>query len=341
MSEGKQLRHLSPGKFRAVSRMIDHAGRFKMVAVDQRAPMKGILKEALGREATFADMVAMKRILVEELAAASTAVLIDPEFGLPAALDVLPGGPGLIVTLEDSNFEVTPGGRKARIIPDWSVEKIKRLGGDGVKFLVWYNHKAAPEVVRHQHDILRRIGEDCAKYDLAFLVEPLVYPHDEDAGSFARHRADYVIRSIEALSDPGLGIDIYKLESPVDAAVLQVDADGRSGLTAMFRQMAANLPSPWVMLSAAAEPRKFADVLRCAYAAGASGFLAGRSIWKSAAEAFPDMDEVRRRLRTTALPYMESLNRMTDEIGAGWSPRSDLAALTSPAAFPAGYNGFA
>lgn len=340
MESAKRLNDLSPGKYRAISRMIDGAGHFKMVAVDQRAPMRAILKEALGREAAFADMCRLKRLLVEELAGESTAVLIDPEYGLPAALDVLPGGPGLVVTLEDSNFEVTPGGRKARVIPDWSVEKIKRLGGDGVKFLVWYNHKADRAVIEHQHAIIRHLGEECARYDIAFLVEPLVYPHDENPRDFARNRADYVIRSIEHLSDPGFGIDIYKLESPVDAAQLGDDEASRAGLTAMFRKMAANLPSPWVMLSAAADPEKFARVLDCAYAAGASGFLAGRSIWKSAAEAYPDLDAVRKQLRDTALPYMRRLNEMTDRAGAAWTQRPYIAPATAPDQFPATFPGF-
>lgn len=340
MSSSNFLTHLSPGKFRAISRLIDDAGRFKMVAVDQRAPMRGILKAALGRDPATQDMYALKRILIEELAKESTAVLIDPEYGIPAALDVLPGRPGLIVTLEDSNFEVTPGGRKARIIPNWSVEKIKRLGGDGVKFLVWYNHNADADVVQHQHNVLRQLGKECARYDLAFLVEPLVYAHNEDEKSFAQNRSQLVIKSIEALSDPDLGIDIYKLESPVDAAILGQDSASHTQLTDMFKRMTINLPSPWVMLSAAAEPNLFSDVLRCAYAAGAGGFLAGRSIWKHAADGYPDMQEVRSRLRNTAIPYMRKLNDMTDELGTRWSQKPRMPIHSSQSSFIDSYPGF-
>lgn len=340
MSTAKRLSDLSPGKFRAISRMVDQRRHFKMLAVDQRAPMRVILKNALGREPAYEDVATLKRILVEELANESTAILIDPEYGIPGALDILPARPGLIVTLEDSNFEVTPGGRKARTIPNWSVEKIKRMGADGVKFLVWYNHKADPAVVRHQHDTLRWLGEECARYDLAFLVEPLVYAHDEDAASFARNRPDYVLRSIEALADPELGIDIYKLESPIEAAALGSDSESKVKLTAMFNQMAAELPSPWVMLSAAADPKDFAEVLRCAYSAGAGGFLAGRSIWKVAADAYPDLDQMRERLRTVAVPYMRGLNAMTDELGTAWSQRPSIPRATAADQFPAAFAGF-
>jgi tagatose 1,6-diphosphate aldolase len=280
-------------------------------------------------------------MLVEELAREGSAVLIDPEYGLPAALDALPGGPGLIVTLEDSNFEVTPGGRKARTIPDWSVEKIKRLGGDGVKFLIWYNHEADPSVVRHQQDIVRRLGEECARYDLAFLVEILVYPQGPDAAAFAERRTELVVRSVEDFADPSFGIDIYKLESPVDPAATRWNDESRDALVATFERMAGGLPAPWVMLSAAADPAHFAEVLRCAYRAGAGGFLAGRSIWKSAAEAYPDLEEVRRRLRTVAVPYMRSLNAMTDELGSRWRQRPVLPTAATTGAFPAAFAGFA
>jgi tagatose 1,6-diphosphate aldolase len=312
-----------------------------MVAVDQRAPLRAILEKALGRAPSFHDVGTVKRMLVEELAGEGSAVLIDPEYGLPAALDALPGGPALIVTLEDSNFEVTPGGRKARTIPDWSVEKIKRLGGDGVKFLIWYNHEADPSVVRHQQDVVRRLGEECARYDLAFLVEILVYPQGPNAAAFAERRTELVVRSVEDFADPSFGIDIYKLESPVDPAAKRWDDESRDALVATFERMAGGLPAPWVMLSAAADPAHFAEVLRCAYRAGAGGFLAGRSIWKSAAEAYPDLDEVRRRLQTMAVPYMRSLNAMTDALGTRWRQRPVLPTAAATGAFPAAFQGFA
>jgi len=58
--------------------------------------------------------------------------------------------PGRIHRLEDHRFEDTPGGRRSHSIAQWSVEKIKRAGGDGVKVLAWYRPDAAPEILEHQ-----------------------------------------------------------------------------------------------------------------------------------------------------------------------------------------------
>ena len=340
MLPSHQFPLLSPGKFRAVSRMLDQHGCFKMVAADQRAPMRGILSTALGRQPTFEDMKTMKRLLDEGLADHSTALLMDPEYGLPGILGVMPARPALIVALEDSNFEVTPGGRKSHVIPNWSVEKIKRLGAEGVKYLVWHNEKADAAVTQHQLDLIRRLGDECRRYDIAFLLEILVYPHQEDDATFASNRTEHVLKSVEAFADPAFGVDIYKLETPCDANGLATNEQACQALTALFGRMTGCLQSPWVMLSAAAEPEDFAAVLRSAYAAGCNGFLAGRSIWKSAAEAYPDLSEVRKRLSTEGLPYLESLNQLTEKFGTHYKAQSAVPTASSVEDFPLAFEGF-
>lgn len=335
-----QFHNLSPGKFRAISRMLDRRGCFKMVAADQRAPMRGILTTALGHEPAFEDMMALKRLLVEGLAGHATALLVDPEYGLPGILGVMPPEPALIVALEDSNFEVTPGGRKSRIIPNWSIEKIKRLGAEGVKYLVWYNERADAAVSQHQLDLIRRLGDECRRYDVAFLLEILVYPHQEDEATFARNRAEHVLKSVEVFADPAFGVDIYKLECPSDTNGLAGNVQACEALTSVFQRMTNNLQSPWVMLSAAAGPEDFAAVLRSAYAAGCSGFLAGRSIWKSAADAYPDLAEVRKRLNTVCVPYLQALNHLTDEFGRPYKAHPVVPKATSVEHFPQAFPGF-
>ena len=64
-----------------------------------------------------------------------------------------------MVTLEDNRFEDSPGGRKSRSIRDWSVEKIKRAGGDGVKLLTWFRPDADADVLAEglcDHRSIRR-----------------------------------------------------------------------------------------------------------------------------------------------------------------------------------------
>lgn len=167
------------GKKWGLRRMATPAGHFTMVAMDQRPPIASLIskKRRIGvGEVSFADMVAVKRVLVDGLGGHASAMLFDPNFSFPAALERLPAHTGLVVTLEDHRFEVTPGGRKSHSIRDWSVEKIKRAGGDGVKVLAWFRPDADPEIVGHQKRYVESIGEDCRRNDIAMVLELLVYP---------------------------------------------------------------------------------------------------------------------------------------------------------------------
>ncbi len=96
---------LTPGKLWGLRRMADARGIFKMTAVDQRPPIKGPIAKHLGVEQAPWDQVAeFKRMLVESLQDQSTAMLLDPHYAIPHAIDVISPAKGLIVTLEYSVF---------------------------------------------------------------------------------------------------------------------------------------------------------------------------------------------------------------------------------------------
>ena len=171
------MMELSPGKLWGMRRMADAGGRFKMVAVDQRPPIKNPIREKRGTsEAPFRDVAGFKLMLVEELQNDASAMLLDPHYALPGGLTLLSPAKGVIVTLEDSVFRETDGGRLSAEIDEWSVEKIKRVGGDAVKVLAWYRPDAERQVCLAQQDFTARIGEACARYDIPYLFELLVYP---------------------------------------------------------------------------------------------------------------------------------------------------------------------
>lgn len=313
---------VSAGKYWGLRRMADAAGRFKMTAVDQRPPIKNPIARARGTaEAPYDDVAQFKRLLVETLQDQSTALLLDPHFAYPRAVDVLSPQKGLILTLEDSLFEETPGGRLSSEIDNWSVAKIKRTGGDAVKVLAWYRPDAAPEIRQAQQAFTRRIGEACARYDIPFLFELLAYPLASDAEQTRDYvemktkRADHVLASVEEFARPEYGVDVFKLESPVAAGDLENDAIDVAGL---FCEMGRLAGRPWVMLSAGAGKPEFETILRHAYAAGASGYLAGRAIWLNAFAHFPNWQRIEEGLRGDAVAYMERINRLTDDHAQPW-----------------------
>ncbi len=291
------------GKNRGIARLADADGHFRMVALDQRPPLFDAIAQAKGitrEQVEYSDVTAAKRLLVESLAPHCSSMLFDPNFAVPAAIDLLPARCGLIMTLEEHRVEETAGGRKSRAIANWSVEKIRAIGGDAVKVLAWYRPDADAGINEHQKRFVREIGQDCARYDIPYVLELLVYPF---LGS-ANHTADYVespgklpglvIDSVREFAKPEYGVDLICRERNI----------------------------PWVLLSGGAAPEKFERVLEFAYAAGAGGFLAGRTIWLDAVRKhFPDRAAVAASLRKDGVAVLESLNALTKAKGTRWQAR--------------------
>jgi tagatose 1,6-diphosphate aldolase len=323
------------GKIRGLARLANPDGTFCMVALDQRPPIFEAIAQARGispKDVSFADVLTAKRLLVENLAPHCSSMLFDPNFAVPAAIDILPPSCGLIVTLEEHRTEETEGGRRSRVIDNWSVDKIRSMGGDAVKVLAWYRPDADPAVVEHQKNFARKIGEDCRRNDIPYVLELLVFPFLGTAG----HTADYVesptklpelvIESVREFARPEYGVDLLKLESPLAANSLPA-RDGSAAHVAAQKEFDAvgeicrDAGIPWVLLSGGAPHDKFERVLEYAYAAGASGFLAGRTIWLNAIRSnFPDLDVVSAALQKDGVGVLQRLNALTRDKGAKWKP---------------------
>lgn len=317
--------NLTAGKLWGMRRMADANGLFKMTAVDQRPPIKGPIAAHHGtEEAPYEEVARFKAMLVEHLQDASSAMLLDPHYAIPVGLKHLSPTKGLIVTLEDSLFEDTGQGRYSAAIDDWSVGKIKRMGGDAVKVLAWYRPDADPKINQHQKDWTKRIGEACAKYDIPFLFELLVYPLSSDAEQTQEYtemktkRSDDVLKSVEEFAHPDFGVDVFKLESPVAGK----DIFEAEGVQPLFDEMGRLAGRPWVMLSAGAGKPEFKQVLEHAYAAGASGYLAGRAIWLDAFKAYPDWSAIEHGLKGDSAAYMSEISALTDAKATPWHEHS-------------------
>ena len=319
---------ISAGKLWGLRRLADDGGRFKMTAINQRPPIINLVKERRGADhAPFEDVVAVKRALARALAPRSSAVLIDPDFAYPHLIDGLSPRQGVIHTLEDHAFENAPEGRRSAEIPDWSVARIKRAGGDAVKLLVWYRPDAAAAVRRHQDALVRRTGEACRRYDLPFVLEMLLYPLASDAGpggdplAEPERRAELVLASVRTFAADH-GVDLFKLESPLAPATVPDPTDPAApevrATQARFDRLGEAAGRPWVMLSAGAGKEPFRRVLTYAYRAGASGFLAGRAIWWQAFQRFPDLAAMAAELQSDGVPYMIAICALTDELARPW-----------------------
>lgn len=327
---------LSAGKLRALATLADDAGRFTMLAVDQRPPIFAALARHGHRDpaqVTYDEVAAAKGVLVEELAPHATAVLVDPVWTHPHHLRAVPGRVGLLSTLEDYGFALVDGERRSRAIDGWSVAQIRRSGAMGVKLLAWHRPDVSAATQAHQDAFVEAVGRACAEHDLPFVLELLCYPlAGEDPGSldYARAKPAHVLGSLRRYADRRFGVDLMKLEFP--AELKRTEGFHAGAFDGVAREAAYDLdavrgfladldtasPVPWVLLSAGVGPREFATNVELAMEAGASGVLAGRAVWYDALDAYPDLDAVRARLRARSVPYLAQLRALVQR-GVPWT----------------------
>jgi tagatose 1,6-diphosphate aldolase len=269
---------ISIGKLRGLQQISDETGRFTMIAMDQRGSLQKMLHPENPKAATYAEMEAVKLGVTQALAPHASGYLLDPEHGVGSAINrfVIPGRTGLLVALETSGYEKKGNWRLTKLLEGWSAEKVKRLGASAAKLLLFFNPDAPREIVDHQVKVVSSVAEECRRLDLAFVCEPMSYPVDESEEEFAHHKADTIIRTAEVLTP--LGFDVLKAEFPGDPKVTTSPEELKKNCERMSRTTTV----PWVVLSAGADFNVFRGLVEVACQGGASGFLAGRAIWKDA-----------------------------------------------------------
>jgi len=312
---------MSPGKLWGLRRLADAHGFWKMVAIDQRTPMLGPIAKARGvADAPYDDVARVKAIIARHLAPKASAMLIDPNYAYAATIGHIPPSVGVIHSLEHHVVEDTAGGKKSRMIPDWSPAKIRRIGGDAVKVLVWHRHDASAEAKAHQLAFVEACGKACKEADLVHLLEILIYPlPGETTPMSAEQRTDRAIKAVEDYLDPRFNVDIYKLEPPIPLHdVPDPEGTQAKATQAIYDRLAKKLTRPWVLLSAGAGPEDFARQLVYGYRAGASGYLCGRAIWADAFAKFPDFSEMERLVAKNSTAYVDRINALTDKMATPW-----------------------
>jgi tagatose 1,6-diphosphate aldolase len=301
-------RTLTPGKWRGL-KTTSNSDVFSVLAFDQRGNYMRMLPEGT-------DLHQAAQIKLEVCSALSshvTAVLLDPNYGLPAALEIR-GSCGLLMALEKTGYSGDPLARQIDFMDGWTVEKIKGMGASAVKLLVYYNpdaEAAATEIER----VIQQVAQDCEQYDIPLFVEPLVYSIDTavpaDSAEFAAQRPRLVTETARRLSS--LSIDVLKLEFPID---VKYDGDTVHWLEAC--QAVSEVSTvPWVLLSAGVDFEVFLRQVEIACKGGASGFLGGRAIWKEVVTMSP---EARAEfLSTSGASRVTALREVTEQFARPWT----------------------
>ena len=308
---------LSLGKKWGLRRLADENGHFRMASLDQRPPIEQPIAAKLGcQEAPYDEVVKFKRLIIESFQDHCSAMLLDPIFALPGCVDALSARKGLFVSLEDHFPQVADGGAKqCAALQDWDVARIKKAGGEAVKFLIFYHPQAPAEICRHNQQLARAVGQACADSDIPYVLELLSYPLAESSMSLE----EIVTRSVQEFVKPDYQVDAFMIESPIAATEL---SDYRQApdphAQAAYKRLAEMMARPWIMLSMGADMPQFQNIMHYAYAAGSSGYLAGRAYWQDALALYPDWASMAADLSGRAWPYLSELNTLTAEQGMAW-----------------------
>lgn len=269
----------SPGKYRHLGQCSTEAGHFVILAIDHRRNLWDALQAAQPEALTAHVFAAFKRAVIEALAPLATAVLADPEFGIGPGIreGYLPPGRGLLAPLEVTDYSLHPSARAYRPIDGWSVRKIKRIGGAGVKLLLYYHPEAANAA--SQRDVVARAVEDCAREDIPLFLEPIAYSLDPGRPLSPSERRQLVIENARTFS--AMGIDVLKTEFPVDSA----HEPDETVWAAALADLDDACSVPWALLSGGVSYAIFRRQVELACAAGASGVIVGRALWSEAIAA--------------------------------------------------------
>jgi tagatose 1,6-diphosphate aldolase len=290
---------LSPGKQDGLRALADERGVIAALAIDQRSALRKLFAKASGRDANQVPtewLVEYKEKVSQFLTPYASAILLDPEYGLPAARRRSKDA-GLLLAYEQSGYDKSVPGRLPRLLDGFTVERLKKSGADAVKVLLYYSPFSEAAVNAQKKAWVTRVGDECRDNDLPFFLEIVSYHDqmDEKGSEFARIKPDVVTRSIEEFCKAGYAVDVLKVGVPVNMNFVESTNLPRSQAVysreeakSHFKRASQAASLPFIYLSEGVANQTFAEALTLAAEVGSdfSGVLCGRAIWQDGVPVF-------------------------------------------------------
>ena len=282
----------------------DHV--FSIIAMDQRNTLRRMFATA-GHDASDDDLRTAKADVARVLTPAASGLLSDPTYGVPAITQAqaLAPGCGLLIAAEPAERRTYQGEPRTHRDPALNAQWVLDQGGNALKFFLQFRADrdrpaGTPDLVAEGLAVVQEIIDDCRATGVPVVIENLIYPLPGEEPT-SQHREDAIIEAARALDD--LDIDLLKLEYPGSP-------DG-------CRRLAKVLTKPWAVLSAGVPFDQFTDIIKIAAdEGGASGFIAGRSVWREVVSlAGRDREEF---LTTVARPRLDRLVEVASRYARPW-----------------------
>jgi tagatose 1,6-diphosphate aldolase len=319
---------LTPGKLAGMKAVSNPQGVIAAAAMDQRGSLQKSLAKEKGGEVSDAMMEEFKTLVTEVLTPHASAILLDPEWGLPASKRRAKNS-GLLLAYEKTGYDKTGPGRLGDLLDHWSVRRLKEAGADCLKILLYYTPLDPKEINDQKHAWVERLGDECRANDIPFFLEFVVYEEgvDEKGFEFAKKKPKAVIESMREFTKDRYGVDVMKVEIPINMKYVEgtksfkgEKAYTKAEAMTFFQAAAAVSTKPFIYLSAGVSNAEFTESLELAAESEVkfNGVLCGRATWKDGIPVYAKQgaDAFRKWLEDEGV---KNINNVNDRLKAATS----------------------
>jgi len=326
--------NISEGKLKGLQAVSDSKGIIRAAAMDQRGSLKKSIAKHKGvdaKEITQQMMEEFKVAVSKVLTPHASAILLDPEYGLPA-VKAKDKNAGVLLAYESSGYDNTQPGRLPDLLENQSVRRVKAAGADAIKILIYYTPFDDQRVNEIKHAFIERIGSECADNDIPFFFEFVGYDPaggDVDSLEYAKRKPEIVSKSMQEFSKPQYQVDVLKVEIPVNMKFTEgtksfkgQKAYSKSDALAYYRETAKVTRKPFIYLSAGVDDDEFRESLELAAEAGVAynGVLCGRATWKEGIPVYAKqgVKALEDWLKDKGVKNIQALNAVLDKGAKPW-----------------------
>lgn len=279
-------------------------GLMMVVACDQRGGMRKVLADTVEAQAAIDEnaLGIVKAGIVTGLANKASCVLLDAVCAVPDVVDegVLARDTGLLIGLDASGWDVDENGfRLSKLVPGITARRVREMGGTGAKLMV-YLRPDQPKANEQNMQIIRDCVAEYAQEDLLLVVEFLTYQLDGESDE------DY------KKAFPQLIVDSARISLELGSKVLKLPFPGTPEACKEISDLCGIVP--WAVLSAGVDHETFIGQVATAMENGASGVIAGRSLWKDCISL--DADVRSDRLENVASARLHEIQAVLDSHAA-------------------------
>ncbi len=290
------LKKPTPGKLAGLKAVSDARGVIAAAAMDQRGSLQKSIGTARGSDATDHDLEVFKTGVTSVLTRYASAILLDPEFGLPASKER--HSAGLLLAYEKTGYDANTPGRLPDLLTHWSVRRLQEAGADCIKILLYYTPFDTADVNDQKHAFIERIGAECNFHDIPFFLETVGYDvagDGEKSLKYAKLKPQVVAGSMAEFSKDKYSVDVLKVEVPIEMTFVSgtkafkgEPAYTRDEALQLFRDVEAKTEKPFIYLSAGVTNPIFIETLALAAESGTkfNGVLCGRATWADGVKVY-------------------------------------------------------